>query len=76
MRKANIDADPDNADWTKRTWDLPEDPTQAAAILALGFYHIEDVMNLPVMRWHPEKAAAVRPELERIMAENARGRGE
>lgn len=68
--KACIDAAIDNADWPKRTWDLPDDPTQAAAILTMGNDDIEAIKRLPVIRWNPERAAPVLREARRLIELN------
>lgn len=50
----NIDADPENADWTKRTWDLPTDADAFLRIVSVQT--LEEFMRLPA-------AGAMPPEL-------------
>lgn len=48
MPAINIDANPDNADWTKRSWDLP--PYKSPAFNAL-VSDLDAFRKLPVYRF-------------------------
>jgi hypothetical protein len=49
----NIDEDPFNADWAKRTWDLPYDNAEdlRAFIESIGMT-VEQFKELPIYVWH------------------------
>ncbi|MBX5448799.1 hypothetical protein [Thermogemmatispora sp.] len=51
------DAYPDNADWTKRTWDLPEitSPEKLDAYLESTGLSAQAFACLPVCRWNVSK---------------------
>jgi hypothetical protein len=52
--KLNIDADIENADWTKRTWDLPEGK-EFEEYLKRTNQSIEEFKKLPVYRFNVDK---------------------
>jgi hypothetical protein len=59
-RKAyNIDADLDNADWTKRTWDLP--PYKSPAFMSV-VTDLDTFRHLPVYKAAVEKGWIVNDE--------------
>ena len=47
----NIDSLPENADWTKRTWDLPTDKAEFLAFLECSGRTIEEFKKLPVFKF-------------------------
>lgn len=68
------DYDPMNADWTKRTWDLPEDPREVARTLHAGGLTSLTVGDLPLFKFHPQRLPAVLEalrEIERVAAEES-----
>jgi hypothetical protein len=53
---ANLDADLENADWPKRTWDLGIDNIEdLREFLRVNDWDPEDFKKLPVYRWNVEK---------------------
>ena len=50
-----IDADIENADWTKKTWDLPTDKAEFLAYLKASGTTVENFKQLPVYRWNLDK---------------------
>ena len=53
MSRIRPDDEVENADWTKRTWDLPRTREQMMALLP-SRRAVEDFLELPVARWNPE----------------------
>ncbi|MBU0611783.1 MAG: hypothetical protein KKI08_28160 [Armatimonadetes bacterium] len=53
----NLDADKDNADWAKATWDFPNihSAEDFRAYLARVPMTVEEFKQLPVYRWNKEK---------------------
>ncbi len=67
------DADPANADWTKRSWDFPGMTSEQIARLLLpaGMADVDAIARLPVMLWNPEQAGPVLDAARRILADRA-----
>lgn len=52
----NIDAEPENRDWAKRTWDLDIDNvTDLRAFLDEIGMSVRDFKRLPVYRWNVDQ---------------------
>lgn len=49
----NIDANLENADWAKRTWDLPTGKKLDALLKETGMSR-EDLIKLPIGQWNPK----------------------
>lgn len=59
----NIDADPMNADWTKRTWDLPPYKSEEfMRFLQSSGSTLEDFRKLPIYVFAVEKGVIVNDE--------------
>jgi len=49
----NIDANPDNADWTKKSWDLPKYKSKEfMEWLKFTGMTLEEFRKLPVYKWN------------------------
>ncbi len=51
----NIDSDRDNADWSKRTWDLPNNLDDLRALLKRNRITVKQFKRLPVYQWNVGK---------------------
>jgi len=56
----NLDEDPENADWPKRTWDLPTDMDEVRALLRAWGMTVEEFKRLPVYRWNVDKVPGLK----------------
>jgi len=53
MKMLNLDAILENADWTKKTWDLPPiDSQEFEDLLKRWNMTMEDFKKLPVYKWN------------------------
>ncbi len=71
----NMDADPKNADWTKRTFDFVPMPMLEQFIDSFGDHKpsMKEFINLPVWQWNRKKIPWVKQFEEYALSNNSIG---
>ncbi len=54
------DDDRENADWPKRTWDLPTDKAEFLAFLKASRASVAEFKWFPIYRWHADTISWLR----------------